>query len=67
VPAYLVASYGATSRLPADRHWLSDVVFGSAVGIISGRTVTSHEAERPYPVALTIIPGGVAVMYVRKK
>jgi membrane-associated phospholipid phosphatase len=67
VPAYVFASYVATSRLPADRHWLSDVVFGSAVGIIAGRTVTSHEAERPYPVALTIIPGGVAVMYVRDR
>ena len=67
VPAYVFASYVATSRLPADRHWLSDVMFGSAVGIIAGRTVTSHEAERPYPVALTIIPGGVAVMYVRDR
>jgi membrane-associated phospholipid phosphatase len=67
VPAYVFASYVAASRLPADRHWLSDVVFGSAVGIIAGRTVTSHEAERPYPVALTIIPGGVAVMYVRDR
>ena len=37
------------------------------VGIIAGRTVTSHEAERPFPVAVNIIPGGVAVMYVRNK
>ena len=40
-----------TSRLPANRHWLSDVVFGSAVGIIAGRTVTSHEAQ-PFPVVV---------------
>jgi membrane-associated phospholipid phosphatase len=64
---YTFASYVAISRLPANRHWLSDAVFGSAVGIIAGRTVTSHESERPYPVALTIIPGGVAVMYTRHK
>ena len=64
---YTFASYVAISRLPANRHWLSDAVFGSAVGIIAGRTVTSHEAERPYPVAVTIIPGGVAVMYTRNK
>ena len=62
---YTFASYVAISRLPANRHWLSDAVFGSAVGIIAGRTVTSHESERPYPVALTIIPGGVGVMYTR--
>ena len=66
VPAYIFASYVALSRLPANRHWLSDAVFGSAVGIIAGRTVTSHESERPYPVALTIIPGGAAIMYVRR-
>jgi len=67
VPAYVFSSYVAISRLPANRHWLSDTVFGSTVGIIAGRTVTSHEAERPYPVALTIVPGGVAVMYTRNK
>lgn len=67
IPAYIFSSYVAISRLPANRHWLSDAVAGSAVGIIAGRTVTSHEAERPYPVALTIVPGGVAVMYVRNK
>ena len=67
VLAYVFSSYVAISRLPANRHWLSDAVFGSAVGIIAGRTVTSHESERPYPVAVTIIPGGVAVMYTRNK
>ena len=67
VPAYIFSSYVAISRLPANRHWLSDAVFGSAVGIIAGRTVTSHESERPYPVAVTIIPGGVSVMYTRNK
>jgi len=64
---YTFASYVAISRLPANRHWLSDAVFGSAVGIIAGRTVTSHESERSYPVAVNIIPGGVAVMYTRNK
>src|SRR3954464_8011760 len=66
VPAYIFASYVALSRLPANRHWLSDAVFGSAVGIIAGRTVTSPEAEGPNPVAVTIIPGGAAIMYVRR-
>jgi len=66
VPAYIFSSYVAMSRLPANRHWLSDAVFGSAVGIIAGRTVTSHESERPYPVAVTIVPGGAAIMYVRR-
>jgi PAP2 superfamily protein len=63
-PAYAFASYVAISRLPADRHWFSDVMFGTAVGIIAGRTVTSREAH-PFPVAVNYIPGGVSVMYVR--
>jgi hypothetical protein len=58
------SSYVAISRLPANRHWLSDAVFGSAVGIIAGRTVTSHESERPYPVAVAAVPGGVEIVYV---
>src|SRR5204862_4005372 len=36
VPAYVFSSDVAISRLPANRHWLSDAVFGSAVGIIAG-------------------------------
>jgi membrane-associated phospholipid phosphatase len=64
-PAYTFASYVAISRLPANRHWFSDVMFGAAVGIISGRTVTSQEAA-PFPVAVNYIPGGVSVMYVHR-
>jgi membrane-associated phospholipid phosphatase len=67
VPAYAFASYVAISRLPANRHWLSDAVFGSAVGVIAGRTVTSHESERPYPISVAAVPGGMAVMYVRRR
>jgi membrane-associated phospholipid phosphatase len=63
VPAYAFSSYVAISRLPANRHWFSDVVFGAAVGIVAGRTVTSHEAHQ-FPVAVTRVPGGAAVMYV---
>jgi PAP2 superfamily protein len=65
VPAYIVASYVAISRLPANRHWLSDVVFGSSVGIIAGRTVTRHGRE--FPVTVIPTPGGVALVYVRDR
>jgi len=63
VPAYAFASYVAMSRLPVNRHWLSDVVFGATVGIISGRTVTGHELNK-YHVQLVPLPGGVAVTYI---
>src|SRR5262245_2394479 len=65
VPAYAFASYVAISRLPANRHWFSDAVFGSAVGIIAGRTVTRHGRE--FPVTVAAVPGGAAIMYVRRQ
>lgn len=64
VPGYLFASYVAASRLHDNVHYLSDVVFGSAVGIIAGRTVTRHGREN-FPVAVVPMPGGGAVMYTR--
>ena len=63
VPAYIFSSYVAISRLPANRHWLSDAVFGASVGIIAGRTVTRHGRE--YPVTLMTVPGGAMIAYVR--
>ena len=66
VPAFAGASYVAASRLPSNRHWFSDVVYGATVGIIAGRTVTSREAQ-PYPVSLSAVPGGAAIMVTPRK
>jgi hypothetical protein len=65
-PAYIAASYVAASRLPANRHWLSDVVFGSTVGIIAGRTVTSNETAK-YPVRVAYVAGGAAILFTRRE
>jgi hypothetical protein len=35
--------------------------FGASVGIIAGRTVTRHGRE--FPVVVTPVAGGVAVLY----
>ena len=40
VPAYAVATYVAASRVQMNRHYLSDVAFGAALGIVAGRTVS---------------------------
>jgi membrane-associated phospholipid phosphatase len=39
IPAYAVASYVAASRVQTQRHYLSDVAFGAALGIVAGRTI----------------------------
>jgi membrane-associated phospholipid phosphatase len=65
VPAYILASYVAASRLNENRHYLSDVVFGSAVGIIAGRTVTRHGRDY-YTADARFVPGGAALVFVRR-
>ena len=64
VPAYIFSSYVAISRLPDNKHWLSDTVFGASVGIIAGRTVTRHGRE--FPVTVAAVPGGAAIVFVRR-
>ena len=61
VLGYAIASYVAASRLHDNVHYLSDVVFGAAVGSIAGRTVVHHEADY-WAFAPTPVPGGVAVL-----
>jgi hypothetical protein len=40
VPAGVVAAYVATARVHDNKHYLSDVIFGGAMGIAAQRTVT---------------------------
>ena len=66
--AYVIAAYVASSRLHDNRHYLSDVVFGAAMGTIAGRTVTEHGRETwtsTWRVVPTIVPGGTAIMLTR--
>jgi len=51
IPAYAVASYVAASRVQMQRHYLSDVAFGAALGIVAGRTIPMGQSH-----ALTVGP-----------
>jgi membrane-associated phospholipid phosphatase len=64
VPAYVFASYVASSRLHDNRHYLSDVVFGATIGIISGRTVTRH-GRTNFSLAVVPTRGGAAFVVSR--
>ena len=46
LPAYAVATYVAASRVQMKRHYLSDVTFGAALGIVAGRSVPIGHAGR---------------------
>lgn len=39
IPAYVAASYVAASRVQDNRHYISDVIFGAAMGVVAGRTM----------------------------
>ena len=62
--AYSLSAYVAASRLHENRHYLSDVIFGAAVGTIAGRTVTKHGRDT-WSVAAAPTRGGVYVGLVR--
>jgi PAP2 superfamily len=61
---YAVAADVAASRLHDNRHYLSDVAFGAAVGTIAGRTVTRHGRDN-WTVLPVDVSGGVALLVMR--
>jgi len=58
-PTYIVAGYVAASRLHDNRHFLSDVLFGSALGIASGWTVVGHHGRDSFALMPVKTPHGV--------
>lgn len=63
IPAYGVAAYVAASRIQTQRHYLSDVAFGAAIGMIAGRTVTIGRGDARFSVAPLAAPGGAGVNF----
>ena len=63
VPAYAVASYVAMARIEKQKHFLSDVAFGAAVGILAGRTVTIGSGEKRFAVSPMVAPGGGGISF----
>lgn len=65
LPAYGLATYVATSRLSENRHFLSDVIFGAAVGVVAGRAVTIGHGNARFALAPTVVPGGAGIAFVK--
>jgi membrane-associated phospholipid phosphatase len=64
---YAIASYVAMSRIHDNQHYLSDVIFGAAVGSIAGRTVVHHQADYWAFTPVAMPGGGVALMVSRTR
>ena len=65
VPAYGVAGFIGWTRVRDRSHWLSDVVFGSAIGLAAGRAVTFGHRQSSWSIAPAAMPGGAAIYFVR--
>ena len=63
LPAYVIASYIGASRIEDKRHFLSDVAFGAAIGIVAGRTVTVGKGDKKFGLAPMATPGGAGVSF----
>jgi membrane-associated phospholipid phosphatase len=58
IPAFAAAAYVGASRIDANKHYLSDVAFGAALGIIAGRTVTLGNRNMKFALTPVGGPGG---------
>jgi membrane-associated phospholipid phosphatase len=65
VPAYAMATYVAGSRLTENRHYLSDVLFGAGIGIVSGRAVTIGRGSERFALSPVVSHHGVGLSVVR--
>jgi hypothetical protein len=64
VPATIVAAYVATARVHDNKHYLSDVIFGSAMGIAAQRTVMLRAYRYEMTVAARVDTGRTGLVVV---
>jgi membrane-associated phospholipid phosphatase len=60
-PMFAIAGYVSASRLTDNRHFLSDVVFGSALGIATGWTVVGRHGRENFALYPAPVRGGMVV------
>lgn len=66
VPAYAFGAYVAAARMSANKHNLSDVLVGAAIGMASGRTVTVGRGRARFGMGVAPTVGGAAVVFAKK-
>jgi membrane-associated phospholipid phosphatase len=59
--AYGAASFVGWSRVRDRKHWLSDVIVGGAIGILSGRAVTADQRTSRWALTPIATLGGIAI------
>jgi len=62
IPAYAVGAYVSVSRMVDNKHWASDVVFGTAIGLVSGRAASVGHVPRRVSITPSLLPRGIAIV-----
>ena len=65
-PAYAFATFVGYTRIRDRAHWVSDMVFGAAIGLASARAVTKGHDTQTWSISPAAVPGGVGIMFVRR-
>ncbi len=65
-PAYAAATFIGYTRIRDRAHWLSDAVFGAALGLASARAVTRGHESRTWTIVPVAVPGGAGIMFTRR-
>jgi len=65
LPTLAIATYVATSRLHDNVHFLSDVLFGAALGTASGWTVVGRHGRTKFTMVPVPVRGGLMISMVR--
>ena len=61
-PAYAFATFVGYTRIRDRAHWLSDAVFGAALGLASAHAVSRGHESRTWSVTPTALPGGGGIV-----
>jgi hypothetical protein len=62
IPAYSVATYAGISRIAENQHFPSDVIFGAAIGLVSGRSATVGKGKATFTVSPLPVHGGAGIL-----
>jgi membrane-associated phospholipid phosphatase len=60
-PFYALAGYVGTSRMVDHEHFASDVIFGVALGLVSGRAASLGHGSHRVNISPTLVPRGFAI------
>ena len=60
-PFYALGGYVSVSRMVDDQHFASDVIFGAALGIVSGRAASFGHGLHRVSVSPSLLPRGIAI------